>query len=242
MNVAGYLRVSGKGQIDGDGFERQRQAIARYCDAHSLVIDRFFEEKGVSGEVEAMDRPAFADMILYAKEGAVIPVQAVVVERMDRLARDLMVSEMLITTCRRHNLRVYSADQGVLVDMSDDSTDPTRTLIRQIMGALAQWERTMLVKKLAAARARKRAATGRCGGPLRFGEHINEQSWMKHVAALSYVVGPSELANALNEAGFRTRRGSTWDRRTAWGMQKRIKKYKLATPLDENFGDDVSEP
>ncbi len=27
-----YLRVSGKGQVDGDGFPRQRETIARYAE------------------------------------------------------------------------------------------------------------------------------------------------------------------------------------------------------------------
>ena len=41
------LRVSGKGQIDGDGFERQRQCIAEYCLQNNIEIEREFMEKGV---------------------------------------------------------------------------------------------------------------------------------------------------------------------------------------------------
>jgi DNA invertase Pin-like site-specific DNA recombinase len=41
-----YLRVSGKGQIDGDGFPRQRAAIARYAKGHRIQLVDEFCEKG----------------------------------------------------------------------------------------------------------------------------------------------------------------------------------------------------
>jgi DNA invertase Pin-like site-specific DNA recombinase len=31
-----YLRVSGKGQVDGDGFTRQIEAIKRYASQHEI--------------------------------------------------------------------------------------------------------------------------------------------------------------------------------------------------------------
>ena len=41
---------------------------------------------------------------------------------------------------------------------------PTAVLVRQVLGAIAQFEKTSLVAKLKAARDRKKAATGKCGG------------------------------------------------------------------------------
>ena len=41
---------------------------------------------------------------------------------------------------------------------------PTAVLVRQVLGAIAQFEKTSTVAKLNAARDRKRAATGKCGG------------------------------------------------------------------------------
>jgi hypothetical protein len=43
-------------------------------------------------------------------------------------------------------------------------------LVRQVLGAIAQFEKTSLVAKLKAARDRKRAATGKCGGRKSYGE------------------------------------------------------------------------
>jgi DNA invertase Pin-like site-specific DNA recombinase len=41
---------------------------------------------------------------------------------------------------------------------------PTAVLVRQVLGAIAQFEKASLVAKLKAARDRKRAAAGKCEG------------------------------------------------------------------------------
>ncbi len=47
QTAIGYLRVSGRSQIDGDGFSRQRQAIERYAKAHGLDIVGLHRDEGV---------------------------------------------------------------------------------------------------------------------------------------------------------------------------------------------------
>jgi hypothetical protein len=47
-----YLRVSGKGQVEGDGFPRQRAAVKAYATANGIRIVREFREEGVSGSIE----------------------------------------------------------------------------------------------------------------------------------------------------------------------------------------------
>jgi DNA invertase Pin-like site-specific DNA recombinase len=58
----GYLRVSGKGQVKGDGFPRQLQAIKAYASAHNIRIVRVFREEGVTGTKESMDRPMWSEV------------------------------------------------------------------------------------------------------------------------------------------------------------------------------------
>jgi DNA invertase Pin-like site-specific DNA recombinase len=84
----------------------------------------------------------------------------VLVERADRLARDLIVGELILNQFRELGVRVIAADAGTELTASDE--DPTRTLIRQVLGAVAEFEKTVTVSKLKAARVRKRKATGRC--------------------------------------------------------------------------------
>lgn len=206
MNVFGYLRVSGRGQVEGDGPERQRQAIKSFCETHRLVYASEFFEEGVSGTVEGMERPRFAFMV----EGN---PEAIIVERMDRLARDLMVQEFLLAECRKRGIKVYSADQGALIDMASDGGDPTRKLIRQILGALAEWEKSQLVMKLRAARQRKKAKTGRCEGGLPYGTIATEARILRFaIDTFDTIKNYGTVAGMLNDGGFTTKQGKAWTR------------------------------
>lgn len=53
--------------------------------------------------------------------------------------------------------------------MTCGDDDPTRTLIRQVLGAIAQFEKSVIVLKLRAARERVRKSKGRCEGRKPFG-------------------------------------------------------------------------
>ena len=58
-----YLRVSGKGQVDGDGFPRQRAAIARFCKAAKYDLVEEFRDEGVSGTKDLDSRPGLAALL-----------------------------------------------------------------------------------------------------------------------------------------------------------------------------------
>ena len=52
-----YLRLSGLGQVEKDGFVRQLAAIENYGLANQVRIVRVFRKKGVADSVETMNRP-----------------------------------------------------------------------------------------------------------------------------------------------------------------------------------------
>ena len=54
-----YLRVSGQGQLNGHGFDRQLEAIEAFCKKKGYQIADVFQE-AVSGTTEETQRPAFA--------------------------------------------------------------------------------------------------------------------------------------------------------------------------------------
>ena len=206
MNIFGYTRVSGKSQVEGDGIARQTDAIKAFCTQHSLPAPQIIEELAVSGTVEAMERDAFVDLLAQAEPG-----DCIVVERMDRLARTLMTQECLLRECRERQLKVYAADRGTLDDMASDGADPTCVLIRQVMGALAEWEKSIIVKKLRLAREKKIRETGRCGGPLPYGSTPSEAA-IKKIITTSRLNGYSytKISTILTEHGFKTRHGKDW--------------------------------
>ena len=114
-----YLRVSGKGQIDGDGFKRQQETMSKYAKANRLEIVREFRDEGVSGTKEALDRPGLTDLFVALKANG---VRLVLVENATRIARDLMVSEIILAEFRKLGVKVVSADGGV--DLIAEISDP----------------------------------------------------------------------------------------------------------------------
>lgn len=177
-NVFGYLRVSGKGQIEGDGFERQKDTINRYCESKGWRVIRWFTDGGVSGTVDADARPGFSEMLSLLGSATSLTV---VVERADRLARDLIVSELACQEARQAGADVYEAASDTELTNSED---PTRILIRQVLGALAEWNKNVTVKRLKAARDRIRAEKGRCEGVVPFPRNPEEVKIAQQIYSL----------------------------------------------------------
>jgi DNA invertase Pin-like site-specific DNA recombinase len=94
-----------------------------------------FSDLGVSGATELADRPGLAALLDRLESNG---VRTVIVERADRLARDLMVQEVIVGQFSKLGARILTAD-GVDLTSSDD---PTRRLIRQVLGAVAEFEKT----------------------------------------------------------------------------------------------------
>jgi DNA invertase Pin-like site-specific DNA recombinase len=217
-----YLRVSGKGQVTGDGFPRQREAIRRYAKAHGLDVVEEYRDEGVSGTKDLDHRDGLSDLMARIRSNG---VRLVLVERADRLARDLMVGEVLLAEFRKLGVTVIAADSGTDLTAGDD--DPTRVLIRQVLGAVAQFEKSVIVAKLRAARIRMRKATGRCEGRKPFGTKPGEAETLALIHRLRRKPRGGErlsydaIAAKLNEMGAPTRSGRPWMGPTVCGIVKR---------------------
>jgi site-specific DNA recombinase len=201
-----YLRVSSAGQVDGDGFPRQRETCSTYAATHGIEIVGEFRDEACSGCTDADAREGFGAMIERISGNG---VTVVLVERADRLARDLIVSETLLATVRKLGVRVIEACSGI--DLTDAS-DPSRILIRQVLGAVAEFQKRELVGKLAKARKRIRETSGRCEGRKPYGFAEGESFGLSRLLELVYQrdVTYREAADILNAEGIRTRNGRPW--------------------------------
>jgi DNA invertase Pin-like site-specific DNA recombinase len=141
-------------------------------------------------------------------------LKVVIIERADRLARDLMVSEVILDQLARAGAHVLTADGADLTTAADD---PTRTLIRQVLSAVAQFDKGVTVLKLRAARQRIRSRRGRCEGRKPYGFREDEKALIEHMkqlrrkpmgARLSF----DRIAEQLNAEGHTTRYGRPWTR------------------------------
>ncbi|MBV9144365.1 MAG: recombinase family protein [Acidobacteria bacterium] len=198
-----YLRVSGRGQIEGDGFTRQLTAINKYAAANDIKLVRVFREEGISGCTDWESRPAFSEMMgILLSNG----VRTVLVERLDRVARDLLVQESVIGDFQRKGLKLISVSEPDLL-----SDDPSRVLMRQMLGAFFQYEKTLLVAKLRGARQRIRVNTGRCEGRKPYGDRPGEAAIIEQMKQLRHDgMSVDKIARELNTAGILPRAGARW--------------------------------
>jgi DNA invertase Pin-like site-specific DNA recombinase len=185
--------------VDGDGFPRQRSAVTAYAAAHQLLVSEVFQEKGVTGSMDGMDRPAWVEMLARCRRGDVI-----VIEGLDRLARSQGIQEYILLDLRRRGIRIESTKEADL-----ESEDPTRIMFRQIIGAVAEYDKRLLVLKLRGARQRKRLAGGKADGAYPYGVTAPEAYTLARMVA-DKELGATAIAEKLNADGVRPRRGVRW--------------------------------
>lgn len=207
-----YVRVStGAQRDDGWGLPSQRQAVREYAKAHDLRIVRIYEDAGVSGQKDVAERPGLAGALAACEAHE---AEVLVVPKLDRLARDLLIQEVVIQRLGRAGVEVLSVAEP------DIDGDHTRTLVRQVLGAIAQYERAVIRARTAAGRAQKAAAGGYAGGRPPYGMRAvdgelrpdpAEQAVVERVRAMR-AEGRSlrEIAAVLDAEGVRTKDGRTW--------------------------------
>jgi DNA invertase Pin-like site-specific DNA recombinase len=154
-----YLRTSSPANVgaDKDSDKRQRTAIEAYAKRAGFTLVGEFYDAAVSGADPVDIRPGFREMLQrLASNGA----KTIIVESPDRFARDLAVQLAGHDMLKSLGIAIIPASAP---DFFTEDT-PTAVLVRQVLGAIAQFEKASAVAKLAAARKRKREREGRCEG------------------------------------------------------------------------------
>jgi len=156
-----YLRTSSASNVgeDKDSHKRQMAAINAYArrTSYDIVLPPYYDA-AVSGADPIDARPGFRAALAYLAGHA--DVRVILVESASRFARDLAVQ------LTGHALLKARGIELIPVDAPSHFTDetPTATMVRQILGAVSEFEKASIVLKLRVARDRKRAANGKCEG------------------------------------------------------------------------------
>jgi DNA invertase Pin-like site-specific DNA recombinase len=159
VEAVAYIRTSSAANVgaDKDSDKRQRAAIAGYARANGFELVGEFYDAAVSGADHIAERRGFSDMLdRIAGNG----VRIILVESPDRFARDLAVQLAGHDHLRSLGITLIPASSP---DFFIEDT-PTAVLVRQVLGAIAQFEKATTVAKLKAARQRKKERTGKCEG------------------------------------------------------------------------------
>lgn len=224
MRAVLYLRVSTEAQVDGYGLDAQRDAAETYARRHGWEVVAVYSDDGVSGVLDAVDRPALLDALGMLRDDL---ADVLVVPRLDRLARRLTTQEVILAEVWSLGGSVHAADMGEVAQ--DDPDDPMRTAMRQMAGVFAQLDRALLVKRLRDGRTAKTKQGGKAVGRYPFGWSAagaveREQHVLAYVRALREQ-GESwrTVTRLVNNRGaeWYPRTGRTWTSQNLSAVSKR---------------------
>jgi DNA invertase Pin-like site-specific DNA recombinase len=211
--VIGYTRVSTAEQVDGFGLDVQEASIRAYCKTEGLHLVAMLSDQGQSGSNGLDDRLGLAEGLARIERGE---ASALVVYRLDRLARDLLLQETVHARLEAEGSEVMSVSEPAV-----DGDDATRTLVRQLLGGIAQYERAVIRGRMMAGKAAKVAGGGYGGGRPAYGfkaegkelvpneqeRRLVETVTMLRQKGLSY----RQIASELGGPGMTTRSGGPWN-------------------------------
>ena len=128
----GYMRVS---TVDKQEFYRQEFTLKEHN------IEKLYEEK-ISGTKKASTRPEFEKMVAELSAG-----DEVYFESMSRMARSMQ--DLIDTTnmlVKKKNVKVVFLKENLTIG-GDNNNDAMATLIFNIMGSFAQFERDLIADR-----------------------------------------------------------------------------------------------
>jgi len=126
MNV-GYIRVSSTGQ----NTDRQEDAF------NSIDLDKVFTDK-VSGA--STDRPELKSCTEYLREGDTLYIYS-----MDRLARNLVDLQCIVKDLTGRGVCIKFIKEQLTFEQNGNN--PMNTLLLQVMGAFAEFERSLIKER-----------------------------------------------------------------------------------------------
>ena len=221
MEAVAYMRCSSKGSLNGDTWQRQIAAIQACALAQGFELAQEFREEAVPGKMDEDHRPAFQLMIASLLGNG---CRTIIVESLDRLAREYRIQESLIIYIASKGLTLISANTGENITEAMMG-DPMRRALVQIQGILAELDKNMIVAKLRKARERNKISNGRCEGRKPFGMKPGESLVLEHIRkyrAQGYQYW--SIAEWLNAEGHKTRYGKKWHAGTVAKILAREKK------------------
>jgi len=127
---------------DKDSITRQKQTIAEYAHHHNSCLEQYFQDPAASGTDPIDGRPGFHGTITHCLEHN---IKVIVFEDNRRLARDMIAQEW---GCNDLDWGSWFKLVSASNPAQSQEQSLTTTFIRQILGAVSEFERGTLVQRL----------------------------------------------------------------------------------------------
>lgn len=149
--VAIYTRVSTNEQHDG----MQKQSLLQFVKKRrDWSVYKIYSDKGMSGATER--RPALDALLDDCRRQR---IDVVIVFKFDRFARSLKQLVNTLELFRSLGIAFVSCTEAI------DTSLPHGEMLFQIIGAIAQWERSLIVERVKAGLQHARSQGKRLGRP-----------------------------------------------------------------------------
>ncbi len=146
--VFAYCRVS-------TAYQSPKNQALEIKAAGFKVESRRLIEENISGSVAAAERPGFMKLVDRMEKGDVL-----VVTKLDRLGRNAMDVRSTVELLSGHGVRVHCLALGGV-----DLTSAAGKMTMQVIAAVAEFEKDLLVERTRSGIARARAAGKQFGRP-----------------------------------------------------------------------------
>ncbi len=157
MRAALYARVSTKGQHNGreQTTENQLLDLRKYAESRGLEVIAELEDVGVSGSKTS--RPGLDELLRLARARK---VDCVVVAALDRFGRSLSHLTRSLEELQALGVGFVSLRESL------DLTTPTGRLMFALVGAMAEFERSLIIERVNAGMRRAKTQGTRSGKPI----------------------------------------------------------------------------
>lgn len=214
LKLIGYCRVSTENQKEEGTIEHQVKDIEKYAEQKGIRLIKVFKDNGVSGSLEWHQRKGMLELFDFLEEHK--DIDGVLIYKLDRLARDLRVQENII-----YDLQEKRKKTIISIKEPDlDSKDITRVLFRQMLSAVAQYERGLITMRMMNGRLKKAEKGGYAGGSAAYG-YVAKNKELRVDKKQAEVIKRifqmrrkkcafRKIAGVLNAEKIKTARGGLW--------------------------------
>ncbi|WP_079710180.1 recombinase family protein [Paraliobacillus ryukyuensis] len=201
-----YARVSTEDQVDGYSIEAQKDRLYQYAQNNDIEIIGEYIDEGKSGK--SIDgRPEIKRLLKDANNGK---FNAVMIYKLDRLARNTKDSLEIVETLNNFNVQLISYSESI------DTTSPYGKMFYTVISSYAEMERSTIIErgKMGMIQRAKQGFYngGRVLGYDSVNKHlvINEEE--AHVVKLIFgyaeqEMGYKAIVSRINAMGYKTKRG-----------------------------------